>query len=249
MSNSFRQRLRKGERLIGPMVCLGSPEIVEILCGAGFDWLFLDAEHSPMSPLILQHMIMAARDVPCVVRLPNHDEQWLKSALDCGAAGVIVPQVNTADQARALVRYAKYAPDGQRGVGVARAHGYGRGFADYIGRANEDTAVIVQAEHIDAVKNIDAITSVPGIDAIFVGPYDLSASMGKSGQVADPEVVAAIDKVAKTALAKNVRMGIFGVSADAVKPQLAHGFTLMAVGVDTMLLGQAARGLCEAMKS
>ncbi len=249
MPNSFRARLRRGEVLLGPMVCLSSPEVVEILCGAGFDWLFLEAEHAPASPLTLQHMMIAARDTPCVVRLPNHDEIWVKRALDMGAAGVIVPQVNTAEQARAVVRFAKYAPLGQRGVGVSRAHGYGYAVADYIARANDDTAVIVQAEHIDAVRNIDAITDVPGLDAVLIGPYDLSASMGKMGQVNDPEVVAAINVVASAARRKNLKLGFFGVSVEAVKPYLAEGFTLIAAGVDTMMLGQAASDLRRALKS
>lgn len=249
MPNSFRARLRRGDVLVGPMVCLSSPEVVEILCGAGFDWLFLEAEHAPASPLTLQHMMIAARDTPCVVRLPNHDEIWVKRALDMGAAGVIVPQVNTADQARAVVRFAKYAPLGQRGVGVSRAHGYGYAVADYIARANDDTAVIVQAEHIEAVRNIDAITDVPGLDAVLIGPYDLSASMGKMGQVNDPEVVAAINVVASAACRKNLKLRFFGVSVEAVKPYLAEGFTLIAAGVDTMMLGQAASELCRALKS
>lgn len=249
MPNSFRARLRRGDVLVGPMVCLSSPEVVEILCGAGFDWLFLEAEHAPASPLTLQHMMIAARDTPCVVRLPNHDEIWVKRALDMGAAGVIVPQVNTADQARAVVRFAKYAPLGQRGVGVSRAHGYGYAVADYIARANDDTAVIVQAEHIEAVRNIDAITGVPGLDAVLIGPYDLSASMGKMGQVNDPEVVAAIKVVADAARRNNLKLGFFGVSVEAVKPYLAEGFTLIAAGVDTMMLGQAASELCSALKS
>ena len=166
-----------------------------------------------------------------------------------GAAGVIVPQVNTAEQARAIVRYAKYAPEGQRGVGVSRAHGYGYAVADYIARANQDTAVIVQAEHIDAVRNIDAITDVPGLDAVLIDPYDLSATMGKMGQVSNPEVVAAIDNVACTARKKNLRLGFFGVSVEAVKSRLADGFRLIAAGVDTMMLGQAASEICRALKA
>ena len=249
MPNSFRKRLNRGDLLVGPMVCLSAPEVVEILCSAGFDWLFLEAEHAPVSPQALQHMMIAARDTPCVVRLPNHDEIWVKRVLDMGAAGVIVPQVNTAEQARNAVRFAKYAPVGQRGVGVSRAHGYGYAVVDYIARANDDTAVIVQAEHIDAVRNIEAITDVPGVDAVLIGPYDLSASMGKMGQVNDPEVVEAINVVARTAKRKNLKLGFFGVSADSVKPYIENGFTLIAAGVDTMLLGQAASQLCKTLKN
>ncbi len=249
MPNSFRERLRRGDVLVGPMVCLSSPEVVEILCGAGFDWLFLEAEHAPATPQSLQHMMIAAGDTPCMVRLPNHDEIWVKRVLDMGAAGVIVPQVNTAEQARNVVKFAKYAPLGQRGVGVSRAHGYGYSVGDYIARANDESVVVVQAEHIDAVRNIEAITDVPGVDAVLIGPYDLSASMGKMGQVNDPEVVEAINVVARTAKRKGLKLGYFGVSADAVTPYVDNGFTLIAAGVDTMLLGQAASQLCQTLKS
>jgi 2-keto-3-deoxy-L-rhamnonate aldolase RhmA len=177
------------------------------------------------------------------------DDSLPAPVLDMGAAGVIVPQVNTAGQARDVVRYAKYAPTGQRGVGVSRAHGYGYAVADYIARANQDTAVIVQAQHIDAVRDIEAITDVSALDAVLIGPYDLSASMGKMGQVDNPEVVAAIGTVATTGRRKNLRLGFFGVSANAVRARIAEGFTLIAAGVDTMLLGQAASSLCRDLKA
>lgn len=249
MQETFRQRLRRGDLMIGTIVSLDSPEVIEVLAAAGFDWFFLDAEHAPQSPLGLQRLIQVARDVPCVVRLPNQDEIWIKRALDIGAAGIIVPQVNTAEQARMIVKHAKYPPQGSRGVGVARAHGYGYGVADYISRANEETAVIIQAEHCDAVRNIGEIAAVSGIDAIFVGPYDLSASLNKTGQVTDPEVVTAIDTVTRAALARALRLGIFGIAAEAVRPRIAEGYTLLACGVDTMLLAQQARAVCAALRT
>ena len=249
MSDAFRTRLRRGDLLIGTIVGLDSPEVIEILTGAGFDWLFLDAEHAPVSPQSLQRLIIAAGKTPCLVRLPNQEEIWVKRALDCGAAGIIVPQVNDAEQAANIVRYAKYAPLGARGIGISRAQGYGYGVADYIGRANEETVVMVQAEHIEAVINIEAIAAVPGIDGFFVGPYDLSASMNKIGQVTDPEVVAAIEAVNRAGQAHGLRLGIFGVSPEAVAPRIAAGFTLIACGVDTMLLGTAARTIVSSLKS
>lgn len=249
MPTSFRERIRSGEKLIGPMVCLDSPEVVEILCAAGYDWLFLEAEHAPQSPQSLQRLVMAARDTPCAVRVPDHGELWIKFALDAGAAGVIVPKVCTADQARAIVRCAKYAPMGDRGVGISRAHGYGHAAADYIARANADTAVMVVAEHIEGVNNIEAIVEVEGIDAVLIGPYDLAASMGRMGQVDHPEVVAAIDRVVAAAQRRGVRLGIFGLTPEAVKPRFAQGFTMLVCGVDTLFLGHGARAFCSALRS
>ncbi len=241
MSESFRSRLRRGERLNGLIVAIDSPEVVEMLSGIGFDWLFIDGEHSPLSPASLQRLIMAARDLPCVVRVPAHDEFWIKQALDSGAAGIIAPMVNTAEQARTVVARAKYPPQGTRGVGTSRALGYGYGIADYVARANDDVAVIVQAEHREVVANIDAIAATPGVDALFVGPFDLSLSMGKAGQVDDPEVVDAIARVEAAGRARGLALGYFGISPEAVGRWMARGFSLIACGVDMMMLGAKAR--------
>src|SRR5262249_5083042 len=156
----------------------------------------------------------AGAAMPCVVRLPVAAEVPIKKALDVGAAGIIAPQVNSAVQAEQIVRLAKYAPAGARGVGIGRAHRYGLKLREYIADANQRTAVIVQAEHIDAVRNIESIVGVEGIDAVLIGPYDLSASLGRLGQVDHPDVVQAIDRVTEVCLQNGVRLGIFGVSVD-----------------------------------
>jgi 2-dehydro-3-deoxyglucarate aldolase len=183
-----------------------------------------------------------------LVRLSAAAEVPIKQALDVGAAGIIVPQVNSAAQAEQIVRWAKYAPVGARGVGVARAHGYGLRLQEYLATANERTAVVVQAEHIDAVQQIEAIVQVAGIDAVLVGPYDLSASLGRMGQLDHPDVVQAIDHVTDVCRAAGMALGIFGISAEAVRPYLARGYTLIVAGVDTLLLGQAARELLAQLR-
>jgi len=232
------------------MVTLNSPEVAELMAGVGFDWLFLDAEHSPLGPPELQRIMQGAgRQMPCLVRLPSAGEVAIKKAFDSGAAGVIVPQINSAQAAEDVVRMAKYAPEGSRGVGVARAHGYGLSFQEYVSTANEDLAVVVQAEHIEAVRNIEAIVAVPGIDAVLVGPYDLSASLGKLGQVNDPEVRAAIDRVTEACLKAGIRLGIFGMTAAAVRPYIEAGYTLIVAGIDTVLLGRAAADLLDELKN
>lgn len=244
MNGDFRRRLRAGEALIGTLVGLPSPEVVEILAHAGFDWLFLDMEHGAFDPLRAQALLQAAgADCPCLVRVPSHDEVWIKKALDVGAAGVIVPQVNTAAQAERIVSRCRYPPSGTRGVGIARAQGYGADFADYMQRANEDTCVVIQAEHIEALANIDAIAKVDGVDAVFIGPYDLSASMGRPGAIDEPAVQAAIDKIIDTCKAAGRVLGTLGMSAEVARRELQRGCTLMALGCDSVLLHNAAVGI------
>ena len=148
-----------------------------------------------------------------------------------------------------VVRHAKYAPLGTRGVGVGRAHGYGFTFQEYVSSANDETVVVVQAEHIDAVNNIETIVQVPGVDAVLVGPYDLSASLGRLGEVAHPEVVSAIERVTQVCQAVHMPLGIFGMSAEAVRPYIERGYSLITVSIDTVLLGNAARQLLAQLRA
>ncbi len=247
---AFRDRLLRGDVLIGTMVTLNAPAVPELMADVGFDWLFIDAEHGVFEARELEALLQAAGAATAgLVRVSTGAEVPIKKALDVGAAGIIAPQINTAEHAAEVVRLAKYPPAGSRGVGVARAQGYGLHLSEYVSTANERTAVVVQAEHIEAVRNIEAIVRVPGIDAVLVGPYDLSASMGKPGQVDDVEVRQAIDRVTTACRDAGVRLGIFGVSVAAVKPYLDQGYTLVVVGVDTLLLAQAAQAMLTEMKS
>ena len=248
MSSTFRQRLKDRQLLVGTLVSIGQPEIAEVLSGAGCDWLFLDAEHSPLDTLAVQRLVMGAGSTPCLVRLAASSEVDVKKALDVGAAGIIAPLVNSAEQAAQVVRWAKYAPLGTRGVGVGRAHGYGFNFKDYVDTANDNTVVVVQAEHIAAVNHIEAIVQVPGVDAVLIGPYDLSASLNRLGEVTHPEVVAAIDRVTEACRNVGLPLGIFGMNAAAVKPYIDRGYTLIVCGIDTVLLGTAVREMLGQIK-
>lgn len=242
MTKDFRRRLRDGETLIGAMLTLPTVATAEILADVGFDWFFVDGEHGPLDSAEILGILQAVGDrVPCVVRVPAADEAWIKRVLDMGADGIIVPQVNTAQQAADVVRFSRYAPAGSRGVGLGRAQGYGMRFAEYVESANERVAVIVQAEHADAVENIEQIVQVLGIDAIQLGPYDLSASLGKMGQINDPVVTAAIDRIVKACDAAGMIRGNFGVDAATVRGYIDQGYTLLTLGVDTLYLGAAAK--------
>jgi 2-keto-3-deoxy-L-rhamnonate aldolase RhmA len=237
----FKSRLAAGEMLLGSMVTLPSPAAAEILVEIGYQWLFLDGEHGPLETAEVLAILHAVGDrVPCIVRVPAAAEVPIKKMLDLGAAGIIAPQVNTAQQAADVVAWCRYAPQGRRGVGLARAHGYGMKFQEYVESANQEISVIVQAEHAEAVENIEQIVQVEGIDAVLLGPYDLAASLGKMGQVDDPEVTGAIDRITAACQAAGIPLGIFGVSADAIRPYMEKGYNLVVAGTDTIFLASAA---------
>jgi 2-keto-3-deoxy-L-rhamnonate aldolase RhmA len=249
MNREFRARLKRGETLLGTMVTLASAASAEILAAVGFDWLFIDGEHGPLGIRELTEILQAVGDkTACIVRVPEAAEVPIKRALDLGAHGIIVPQVNTAEQAANVVRWSRYAPEGARGVGLARAHGYGQTFREYLSRANDEIAVIVQAEHARAVDNIEAIARVPGVDAVLLGPYDLSASLGLMGQIDHPNVVAAIRRVTDACRAARMPLGYFGVTAAVVRPYAAQGYTLLVAGVDTLYLGNGAKALLNELR-
>ena len=239
-THNFAQRVRSGQVLMGTLVSLPSPEICELLANVGYDWLFIDAEHGAFNPQQAQSMLQAAAPTPCVIRVPEGESVWIKKALDIGAAGVIVPQVHTSAQARKIIKHCKYAPVGDRGIGIGRAHKYGLDFERYLEHANNETAVILQAESRKAVDNINDIVKLKGVDAILIGPYDLSASLGKPGEINHPLVQSAINKIIKACQKAKVSMGFFGVSAEAVLPYKERGFTLLTTGVDTTFLIKSA---------
>lgn len=250
MADNFRRRVKSGETLIGTIVTLATPTPSEILAELGFDWLFVDGEHGPLETgNILAILQAVGHKTPCLVRVPSAEEVPIKKVLDLGATGVIVPQINSAEQAADVVRFARYSPAGDRGVGLARAHGYGLHFQEYVESANDTVTVIVQAEHAQAVENIESIVQVEGIDAVFLGPFDLAASMGKMGQIDDPVVMDAIDHITKTCQAAKIPLGCFGMSAKAVRPYMERGYTLIVAGVDVLFLTHAAKQTLSELKS
>ncbi len=249
MSKTFRDLLRDKKPLIGTLLTLPSSEIAELVAGSGFDWLFLDMEHGLLDFAAAQRMIQAAAGrCPCIVRVPTNDGLLISKALDTGADGIIFPHVNSAAEAEACVRAAKYPPQGVRSIGIARAQGYGQRLADDIATANEKVFLIAQAEHIDAARAIDEILAVPGIDAVFIGPYDLSASLGIPGQVGAGSVAEAIETIRSAALRRGIPAGIFAGSAETAQSAIGRSFNFVCVATDTLLLADASRRLLAALR-
>jgi 2-dehydro-3-deoxyglucarate aldolase/4-hydroxy-2-oxoheptanedioate aldolase len=248
MNLNIRARLQKGDTLIGTLITIPAPEIAEIMAEIGYDWLFIDTEHGSFDAQSAQGILQAVdHRCPCVLRVPTNDEVWIKKALDIGAAGIIAPGVNSAEEAERIVRMCKYPPRGTRGVGIGRAHGYGLKFKEYVAKANDDIAVILQAENTNAVENIAEIVQVPDIDAVLIGPYDLSASMGKTGRIDDAEVQAAIASVTECCREAGMPLGIFADSAESAAPFIEQGYTLIAISTDCLHMVQGARATLKAI--
>jgi len=237
----FRERLLDRELLIGTIISLPVPELAAAACRAGFDWLFLDMEHGTIGLEDLNG-IFDALPPECagVVRVPENGEMWIKKALDAGASGIIVPHTNTAKEAALAARWCRYAPAGERSLGFTRANRFGDLLPGYLESANRETVYIPQIEHIEAVRNIEAIVDVPGVDAVFVGPFDLSASLGLPGKTEAPEVLRAIGAVKEACLRKNLPAGIFCRNGIAAEKAIGEGFTLVCVGLDVLMFKSAA---------
>lgn len=257
--NRFKAAIAQRQAQIGLWVSLGSPYSAEICAGAGFDWLLIDGEHGPNDTLTLLSQlqsIAAYPEVHPVARMPmGHGEvgeMLIKQYLDVGAQTLLVPMVDTAEQAARIVRAARYPQDdgkgGIRGIGGARASAWGRR-ASYYHEANAQICVLVQVESVEGLKNLDAIAATEGVDGVFIGPADLSAAMGHIGNPGHPDVQSAIsDAIARIAKAGKAS-GILTPNEVLARSYLEQGCTFVAVGLDTSLLVQATSALAGRFKN
>jgi len=239
----FKDKLNRGEAVIGTWINLSGPPIIEIIGRSGFDFLLIDGEHSPFNETDLRDALIACDNTPAetLVRVRANEEPRIKLALDLGADAILVPMVNTVDDARRAVKAAKYPPLGGRGIGPWRSSDYYRNFDSYVANANDTTALIIQVEHKDAVDAIDDIIAVEGVDAIFIGPADLSASLGHGTNTGNPDTVAAIERVAEACRAKGMPMGIDCLTPEHITRWGALGFRCFTFGADFVYLEEGAR--------
>lgn len=248
--NGFKIALKERKAQVGLWVALASANGAELLSHCGYDWLVIDGEHAPNDlPLMLaQLQAVAAGGGHPVVRVPWGEAWLIKQVLDIGAQTVLVPMVDTADQARALVAAMRYPPDGIRGMGtLGRASKYGLD-SEYLATANAQTCLLVQAESPMALANLEEICAVEGVDGVFIGPADLSASMGYPGNPGAPEVQAAIADAIARIVVSGKAAGILVGGAEAGRAAVAQGATFVAVGHDVGLLRTGALALRAAME-
>ncbi len=246
MSNSFKAALARGEAQVGLWLSMAQPYSAEVCATAGFQWLLIDGEHAPndVRSTLAQLQAVAAYPAQPVVRAVTGDTALIKQLLDIGVQTLLVPMVDSAEQAAALVSACRYPPQGIRGVGaaVARASRWGAR-RNYLNEANDEVCLLVQAETKTALGNLAAICAVEGVDGVFIGPADLAASMGHRGNPGHPEVQAAIEQAIATIVASGKAAGTLTGDVAAAKRYLALGARFVAVGIDVTLLAQASRKL------
>lgn len=244
--NAFKSALAAGQAQIGLWLSMADPYLAEVSATAGFDWLLIDGEHAPndlRSVLAALQSIAPYRSHP-VVRVVAGETALIKQVLDVGAKSLLVPMVDTAEQARAIVSATRYPPGGVRGVGsaVARASRWTQR-GDYLDVADDEICLLVQAETVTALENLEQICAVPGVDGVFIGPADLAASMGFRGRPENPIVQAAIEKAMKTIIASGKAAGTLTSDPALARRYLELGCTFVATGVDVLVYAGAARRL------
>jgi len=248
----LKECLQSNRLTIGSWISLAHPAIAEVMARAGFDWLVIDLEHSTITIREAGELIrvISLCDVPPLVRLTANDPNQIKRVMDAGAQGVIVPMVKSKGEAEQAVSAVYYPVQGSRGVGLARAQGYGTRFREYSQWLAEQAVVIPQIEHIEAVNHLEEILSVSGVDGYIIGPYDLSASMGLPGQFGHPDVVAAIERIRRVGQAMNKPGGLHVVEPDAAELQrrIAEGFKFLAYSVDFRMLDATCRAGLAAIR-
>ncbi len=248
----LKNKLKKRELTIGSWITIGHTVVAEIMARAGYDWLTVDMEHSAIALDIAQELIRVIElcGVAPLVRVGENDPNLIKRVMDAGAHGVIVPMVNSKDDAEKAVASVQYPPKGFRGVGLSRAQKYGADFEGYKKWNEQESIVIVQIEHINAVENLEAILSVPGVDGFIIGPYDLSGSLGVPGQFDHPEVLAALKRVRDVSESMNALAGFHVIPPEekAFQEKVQDGYRFIAQSLDILLLGESCRNLLSATK-
>ncbi|GHB57589.1 HpcH/HpaI aldolase family protein [Persicitalea jodogahamensis] len=248
---NFRQRLHTGEIMYGLTLTLGTPQIAEMIARLGFDWIWIETEHTTMNLDTVQAQLqaIAGNGTAAVVRVDCNDQTTIKRILDTGPDGVIIPSINSRAEAEEAVKFSKYPPLGERGIGLARAQGYGLDLGGYVKSANDEVAVIFMIEHIRAVQDIDNILKVDGLDAVMVGSLDLAGSMNLHNDLANPLIELEVQKVLRACQRAGVPCGAFVGDPSQAKTRIEQGFRLLTLGADVLLLAAGARNALATAKS
>jgi len=249
--NATKAKIKNGETVFGTFFSSYSADIAEVLGAAGLDFLVIDCEHGPGSPESVANSIRAAesRGATPIVRITEDTRTGILRFLDVGAHGILVPQVESAKQTERVVKYAKYSPEGIRGMAMPRASTWGMDGGDYTRVENEETLVIVQCENAACLKEIDAVAQVPGLDLIFFGPYDMSQSLGIPGQIRHPLMLDAEKRILNAAKNAGIAAGLFVNSLDDARRAREDGWKLIAMGVEVSTLGMVYKNYVETFRT
>jgi 2-dehydro-3-deoxyglucarate aldolase len=244
---TLKNKLKNRELTVGSWISIGHPAIPEILSQAGFEWLVIDMEHTTIDLSMAQVLIstIQAQGLAALVRVSKNEEVIIKRVLDAGADGIIVPMVCSLEDAKNAVAYAKYPPEGKRGVGLARAQKYGTEFDSYKDWVKDNLVVIAQIEHIDGINNLEEIIKVEGIDGTIIGPYDLSGSLGIPGKFDEKIVLDALDNYKQICKTNNFPMGSHIVDPvyQSLVNKIEEGYKFLAYGVDFLFMKSGFKDL------
>jgi len=247
---SLKEKLKNNELTIGSWIMIGHPMVVDVMALAGFEWLVVDLEHTAIDINTTQNLIstIQANGIKALVRVSKNEEVVIKRVLDIGADGIIVPMVNSKEDAIKAIEYAMYPPKGKRGVGLYRASKYGIGFEEYKRWIEEELVIIAQIEHIEGVENIEEILQIEEIDGTIIGPYDLSGSMGYPGEFEREDVKKAVQKVLDKSREYGKPSGFHVVDTEPnkLKEKIQAGCTFLAYGIDYFFMRDLAiKGMKE----
>jgi 2-dehydro-3-deoxyglucarate aldolase len=251
-NSKLKEKLKSNKLSIGSWLTIPHQAIIEILATAGFEWLTIDMEHSPISIETTMNLIghIQGNGMQALVRVSKNEEVIIKQVLDAGADGVIVPMIKNKEEAKQAVDYVKYPPLGKRGVGLNRAQKYGTAFDTYQKWVKDEVVVIAQIEHIEAVNNLEEIFATEGIDGIIVGPYDLSASMGYPGEYDRADVQEALARIDEISKRLNKPLGFHVIDSDHSKTleKIKNGYSFLAFSLDFFFLGDKVRSEMKLLK-
>ena len=247
---TLRSRVLAKDVLIGTFCAIAHPAVIEMVAGTGFDFLFIDAEHTQINRGDLENLLRAAEvaGTPALVRVPDNERVWIGSALDSGAAGVLVPRVSSAEDARKAVAFTRYPPVGERGVGPGRAAAYGAKVEQTVASANTNVVLAVQLETAEGLANIEEIAAVDGVDAIYIGPGDLSVSLGATGPDGRAVLERAIATIVECCKRHKRTVGIFAMTPDHLSTAIGQGMTFLTLAADSVFLMKSLQDAADVMR-